>query len=137
MFDNAEDQRFDFTLVINPSSRGDFGAIRIGGLHRSIGECVYDAEQMKQEILRHVDGIESISYTVEDIYSEYEDIAEWTASNLRTEKWNDVKKQLKPKDNVDYKEVLKSLILDIQSATDLDDSAREVAQEYHEEYFEE
>lgn len=77
LFDNNEDQRFEFTLTITPKSVGDYGAFSIGGRQRSPEECFSLASEMEEQIKRHVDCVDSIEVTVNDVYQEYEDLSDW------------------------------------------------------------
>lgn len=106
MFENKENQRFDVEMTLTLKSRGDFGCIRIGNLSRSIEECIYEAEEVRDDILRHVDGIESVSYKVIDEYQEYKEIPEWTAQSIRNKSWEGQKGLLEVDDRYDPEEVL-------------------------------
>lgn len=84
MLDNKEEQRFDFKIVIEPKSRGDLGALRIGGLMRSIKECFDEYQEMKGQIERHVDGVGRIDIVIDDQFGALNDIeSEWLAEELK------------------------------------------------------
>ena len=82
MFSNDEDQRFNFEVEISPKSAGDFGCVRIGGMYRSIEQCIQEAREMDEQISRHVDGVESFSFKIVDAFGEYKDISEWQYQRL-------------------------------------------------------
>lgn len=82
MFNNDEYQRFNFEVEISPKDKGDFGSIRIGGMYRSIEECISDANEMDEQISRHVDCVESFSFKIVDAFGEYKDISEWQYKQL-------------------------------------------------------
>ena len=74
MFDNTKEQRFEFTITVTPKSKGDYGSVRIGGLMRDLKDCLSEFRNMKEAILRHVDGVQSVEITVEDYLQEFESI---------------------------------------------------------------
>ena len=83
LFDNNEDQRFEFTLTIYPKSAGNFGCVSIGGMYRSPEECFSLASEMEDQIKQHVDSVDSVDVTVTDIYNEYQDLSEWNYKQQR------------------------------------------------------
>ena len=106
MFSNDEDQRFNFEVEISPKSAGDFGCVRIGGMYRSIEQCIQEAKEMDEQVSRHVDGVESFSFKIVDAFGEYKDISEWQYKQLTTKiakdkecriwqlKWEDIEPYL-------------------------------------------
>jgi len=116
LFENREDERFEFTLEITPRSAGDFGAVSIGGCYRSPSDCISNFTEIKEQIERHVDGVDSVSLIISDVYNEYADFSEWEyesivnklAKEKEISKWKvkseDVLKQL-PKRSPDTDEL--------------------------------
>lgn len=108
MFNNDENQRFNFEVEISPKGKGkgDFGCVRIGGMYRSIEQCIQEAKEMEEQISRHVDGVESFSFKIVDAFGEYKDISEWQYKQLVTKiakekecsiwqlKWEDIEPHL-------------------------------------------
>lgn len=98
ILNNKENERFDFTLTVNVKSAGDFGAVRIGGVYRSMEDCRYVAEEMIDQIKRHVDNVDSVFYTIQDVWQEYEDVCDWKYNqSLKGKTWEEQEKLLIPK----------------------------------------
>lgn len=133
MFDNTEEQRFDFEITVVPRSRGDFGSARIGGQYRELKECYSAAQEMMDEIVRHVYGVEYCYYTVQDVYDEYAGLPGWKVGQLKNKPWENVKKELPEKDHTDYKVEMKSVlesILRSESPEDMYQTAKEALEAY-------
>lgn len=93
MFDNTKEQRFDFTITVTPKSRGDYGSIRIGGLMRDLTDCLNEFRDMKEAIIRHVDGVDNVEITVEDCFQEFESITgEYSVREAAKKDLNDLKR---------------------------------------------
>lgn len=95
---NKENERFDFILTVNVKSAGDFGVVRIGNVYRSMEECQHMAEEMIDQIKRHVDNVDSVFCTIQDVYQEYEDVSDWKYNqSLKGKSWEEQEKLLIPK----------------------------------------
>jgi len=79
---------FDFTLELTPKSAGDFGCISMGGMSRTIKECLSQAAEIQEQIERHVDGIDSVSVTIVDESGRYADMSDWRARLIIGKDWN-------------------------------------------------
>ena len=136
MFDNRKDQRFEFEVEISPKSAGDFGCVSIGGMYRSIEECIREATEIDEQISRHVDGVESFHFKIVDVYGEYEDVYQWQYQQLISKiakekecktwelKWEDIKSHLPKQKGLSEEEkvegamsLLKSLLNNSSFAT--------------------
>lgn len=94
MWDNKDEQRFDFYIKVSPKARGDFGCIRVGGLNRDIKECLSIYEDMKEQIKRHVDNVEDVQIVIEDVYGEFETIeGEYSANRHKNKLLTEFKKR--------------------------------------------
>lgn len=79
---------FDFSITITPKSVGDYGCIRMVGMSRTIKECLSEANEICDEIKRHVDGVDHCGITVIDESGRYADITEWEANSIIGNDWN-------------------------------------------------
>lgn len=105
-FNNKEDERFGFTLTVTPRSAGDFGCARIGGMYRDIETCIRDANEITEAIERHVDGVDSVDFVINDAFADYGDITSWWYESLKRTiakekeckewevKWEDIKEAM-------------------------------------------
>ena len=99
-YNQEEGVCFDFSITITPKSVGDYGCVRMGGMSRTIKECLYQANEICDEIKRHVDGVDHLEITVQDESGRYADITEWEANKIIgndwNPKWEDYKDKLPP-----------------------------------------
>lgn len=73
----------NFRVEAYPRMPGNFGAIRIGGVTRSVAETEALCESIARDINRHVDGLESV-YVAWDDYPECEHCgSRWTEDHDR------------------------------------------------------
>ncbi len=94
MFENSENERFDFYIKVTPKDRGDYGGIKISGLYRSVKDCLYIFKEMKEQILRHVDDVKSVDIVIDDVYGEYKTFeSEWEANKYKNSELKDLPKK--------------------------------------------
>ncbi len=79
---------FDFSITLTPKSAGDYGCVRMGGMSRTIKECLSQANEICDEIERHVGGVDHLEITLQDESGRYADITEWEANKIIGNEWN-------------------------------------------------
>ena len=79
---------FDFSITLTPKSAGDYGCVRMGGMSRTIKECLSQANEICDQIKRHVDEVDSLEITIVDESGRFEDITEWQANQIIGRDWN-------------------------------------------------
>jgi len=87
-YDDEQGVCFDFTLELTPERAGDFGSVYMGGMSRTIKECLSQAAEIQEQIERHVDGIDSVSVTIVDESGRYSDMDDWQARQVIGNGWN-------------------------------------------------
>ena len=99
IWDQEENERFDFIIKITPKRNGDFGGIKIGTNGRDLVDCKNEAEEMIEQIMRHIDNIDSVEYEVYDNFNEYEDLNDYQVQKMvRDGSYKDLSKYKRKKD---------------------------------------